>query len=310
MRCEVTSDVRVILPERALTLIFDECDQFERDETGGRVVGTFKQHHDELALHVTGIIESGPQADRSPVSFFQDGKHQERIFRQIEDRHPEIEHLGNWHTHHVNGLGTLSGGDVATYTRTVNHNKHNTSFFYALLVTAKHRTVDPLLRYSLRHYFFRRGEEQYYEVAPELIEIVKEPLVWPTATPSATNEHRQNSPNLRAQPGRVYDQDTLSQFYQGFRPYASEKLGFYWRGALELLDGSKVEMVVLESGGASKPRYSAVLREPAEVLKAVAKELDGIEFPSAHAALIAAERSCNRALYKHKGHAREPKPSR
>jgi beta-lactamase superfamily II metal-dependent hydrolase len=179
MKCEITSDIRVTLPEKALTAIFDECDKFKRDETGGRVIGTFEEKDNELTLRVTGIIESGPQASRSPVSFFQDGKHQERVFRQIEERHPEIEHLGNWHTHHVNGLQTLSSGDVDTYSRTVNHSKHNTPFFYALLVTAKHRTADPLRRYSVRHYVFRRGDSNYYEIPPELVDIVDEPLLWP-----------------------------------------------------------------------------------------------------------------------------------
>ena len=42
-----------------------------------------------------------------------------------------IEHLGNWHTHHVNGYPNLSGGDVATYRRIVNHELHNLDFFYA-----------------------------------------------------------------------------------------------------------------------------------------------------------------------------------
>jgi hypothetical protein len=121
MNFHMAEDVLLILPQSALTVIFDECDHFDRDETGGRVIGTFKKHSNKLTLQVTGIIESGPQARRTSVSFFQDGAHQEHIFRQIEHRHPEIEHLGNWHTHHVNGLQTLSGGDFTTYQRMVNH---------------------------------------------------------------------------------------------------------------------------------------------------------------------------------------------
>lgn len=309
MKCEVTSDIHVVLPEKALTVIFDECDQFAHDETGGRVVGTFRQHGGKLSLQVTGIIESGPQADRSPVSFFQDGKHQERIFRQIEDHHPETEHLGNWHTHHVNGLQTLSGGDIDTYSRTVTHRKHNTSFFYAILVTAKHRTTDPLRRYSLRHYVFHRGDDKFYEVSPDMIQIVNEPLVWPSATPHGKTEGRKGQLDLGVQPERAYDQDILKEFYQGFRPYSSEKLGLYWRGALELVDGSKAQMVVLEDSAASKPSYTATLRDPADALKGIAEDLGKIEFPSARAALITAERSCNRALYEHQGHSREKKSS-
>src|SRR5262245_14169366 len=114
------AQTRVALPHAALTVVFDECDGFDHDETGGRVIGTYNVEGSHLSINVTGIIESGPRARRSAVSFFQDGEHQERIFREIERHHPAIEHLGNWHTHHVNGLPTLSGGDIETYHRIVN----------------------------------------------------------------------------------------------------------------------------------------------------------------------------------------------
>ena len=134
MKFHTTDKVRLSIPKAALIEVFDECDGFDQDETGGRVIGTFDEHRGKLAIHVAGIIEAGPQARRSAVSFFQDGEYQERVFRKIEDQHREIEHLGNWHTHHVNGLQHLSDGDIETYFRTVNHRNHNAPFFYALLV--------------------------------------------------------------------------------------------------------------------------------------------------------------------------------
>lgn len=299
MRFHIAEDVRLILPQAALTVIFDECDGFDQDETGGRVIGTFKQDGDTLALNITGIIESGPQAQRSAVSFFQDGAHQERIFRQIEARNPEIEHLGNWHTHHVNGLQTLSGGDIDTYRRTVNHRNHNTSFFYALLVTAKHRSSDPLRRYSLKHYLFHRRDEGVYEIPSRHIEIVNQPLLWPPVSPrrAERNRQRQNG-SADAFPGRVYDRDILSEFYHGVRPFSSAKLGVYWRGPLELLDGSSVEVVLLEDSSADAPRYSVSMRGFPVTLQGIAEELAKVDFPSARAALINTERSCNRALYR------------
>jgi hypothetical protein len=295
-----TEDVRIILPQAALITIFDECDRFDRDETGGRVVGTFEEVGGKLNLCVTGIIESGPQAQRTAVSFFQDGAHQERIFRQIERRHPEIEHLGNWHTHHVNGLPRLSGGDIETYFRTVNHHNHNTAFFYAQLVTAKHKTSDPLRRYSIKHYIFRRGDERVYEVPPQQVEIVESSLVWPTSV--AHTERKTHAPpaDLGAQPDRVYDRDILAEFYQGFRSFASKDLGFYWRGPLELLDGSKVQVVLLEDSTAPGRSYSVALREPPAVLKGIAEELATREFSSARKALVTTERVCNRTLYQHR----------
>ena len=304
-----TEDVRLILPQTALTVIFDECDGFDQDETGGRVIGTFREDGGKLALHITGMIESGPQAKRTAVSFFQDGEYQERIFRKIESSHPEIEHLGNWHTHHVNGLATLSGGDIDTYRRTVNHHNHNTPFFYALLVVAKRRTTDPLHRYSVKHYIFRRDDERFYEVPQRLVEIVDTPLLWPAESVHATKHGRQPVPEmLGARPERVYDRDILGEFYQGVRPFTSAKLGLYWRGPIELLDGSSVQVAVVEDSSVAVTRYSIVLRDPPDALKAVAEELAKREFPSARAALIMAERTCNGALYHQRSTVQETKP--
>jgi hypothetical protein len=83
---------------------------------------------DHRNIQVWGVLGAGPKAKRSPISFFQDGDYQEKAFRAIERDHPDVEHLGSWHTHHVNGLNTLSSGDLKTYHGTVNHEQHNTGF--------------------------------------------------------------------------------------------------------------------------------------------------------------------------------------
>jgi hypothetical protein len=79
---------------------------------------------------------------------------------------------------------------------------------------------------------------------------------------------------------------------------SSEKLGMYWRGPLELLDGSSVEVVLVEDSTAANPTYSVTLRAAPAALISIADELANLEFPSARAALITAERSCNRELYR------------
>src|SRR5712692_2504757 len=302
MKFHTTDKVRLSIPKAALITVFDECDGFDQDETGGRVIGTFEERRGKLDIHVTGIIEAGPQARRLAVNFFQDGEYQEQVFRKIETHHPAIEHLGNWHTHHVNGLQHLSDGDIETYFRTVNHRNHNAPFFYALLVTAKHRSSDPLNRYTVQHYIFRRGDERIYELRRDQVEIVDAPLIWPVRA-GHPRDKRDNHPKheLRANPNRAYDNDILSEFYRGVRPFSSAKLGMYWRGPLELLDGTKIEVVLLEDSAAANPTYTVTLREPPAALKDLAEEIANIEFPSARAALITAERSCNRALYRQHG---------
>ena len=289
--------VRVILPKAALTVVFDECDGFDQDETGGRVIGTYAAEGQQLTINVSGIIESGPRARRSPVSFFQDGEHQERVFRDVERQHPAIEHLGNWHTHHVNGLATLSGGDISTYHRVVNHRSHNTDFFYALLVTERHQATSPLDRYSIKHYLFRRGAEEFYEIPPHDIDIVDTPLVWPPARVSEVQASSHNAREFGARADRVSDRDTILELYEGFRPFASPRLGLYWRGLLELLDGTKLQVVVVEHPTEKAGKYSVALREAPAFLREVADDLADRDFVSARAALVATERACNRALF-------------
>ena len=295
MKYYKAKDVRVDLPKAALVAIFDECDRFDRDETGGRIVGTLSQSRDAIVFTVQGVIDAGPRAERSAVSFFQDGKYQEQIFRELESAHPEIEHLGNWHTHHVNGLSTLSSGDIATYGRTVNHEKHNIPFFYALLVVAKSKTRDSLRRYKIRHFLFRRGDERVYEIPARHIKLIDTPLIGPRRAGRA--EDGRAPGNLGAEPQRVYDRQVLSEFYEQFRPFASENVGLYWRGQLELLDGSKIGVVVVEDSSSDSPTYSVVFRNTPGRLGATAEWLSQEHFSSARAALIATERRCNQALY-------------
>jgi len=248
-------------------------------------------------LSVSGVIEPGPRARRSAVEFHQDGEHQERVFREIERAHPEVEHLGNWHTHHMNGLSHLSNGDIDTYKRTVGHPNQNTPFFYALLVVAKLRRGNPMHRYSIKHYIFRRGDDRVYEIPEDGVTIVDAPLMWPKAkapVPTARPADRHEKIQARARDGEY-----VSSFFPGVRPFASKKLGVYWRGPIELVDGSNVEVVLVEDPEARKLSYSITLRGASPALEAVAAQLQKDEFETARAALVAAERKCNRAILAH-----------
>src|SRR6266850_3681082 len=110
-------NISIVIPRSALEVVFDECDRYDADETGGRILGTYEGRGDVLTITVNGIIEPGPNARRTATYFKQDGTYQEQVFRDVEEREPSVEHLGNWHTHHVNGLRHLSDGDIETYRR-------------------------------------------------------------------------------------------------------------------------------------------------------------------------------------------------
>jgi hypothetical protein len=299
-------DVRVVIPSRALDAIFDECDRFEIDETGGRLVGSFGDAGGKLTVNVTGVIESGPDARRSNTSFFQDGAHQESVFRELEREHPEIEHLGNWHTHHVNGYASLSGGDVQTYQRTVNHPKHNTPFFYALLVTNKERPRSKE-RYRVKHYVLRRGDPRVYEIDRRHIEVTGAAVLWPRSdAPVVASTNSAAKPGVAApdaaapaQMVRAFDNGVVRDLYGRLRSLVSPSIGLYWRGPIELVDGSNAEVLVVESDGTGGPWYTVGLAGPSGCLKDVGLQLDGRRFSSASAALIFAERLCNHVLYAH-----------
>jgi len=302
MRFEFIDSVRVTIPRAALAAICDECDRYDHDETGGRVIGTYAYEHEQLVVHVEGVIGPGPSAQRTGTSFFQDGEYQEHVFRQVEQSHPKVEHLGNWHTHHVNGFPTLSGGDIATYQRTVNHPQHNTTFFYALLVVAKRGGSHLHERYAVKHYLLRRDDDKVYEIPCTRIELTDERLLWPEQEEmTRSTETKRNGPST-ARPERIYDRDILGEFYQGLRPYSSERLGLYWRGPLELIDSSHVEVLVLEHDRTGKVAYTIALRKPPDHLEGAVAAIADREFPSAGAAVIALERLCNRLLFEHLAH--------
>ena len=186
--------VRVTIHRPALEALFAECDRYDRDETGGRLIGEYQGGREgRLSIVVSAIIEPGPNARRSATSFFQDGEYQERVFRKLEAEHSRIEHLGNWHTHHVNGYPTLSGGDRETYQRTVNHPNHNTDFFYALLVTTRNERGTGLDRYAVRHFILYRGDPQEYEIPASSVRVINRPALWPPASQEREGEPPRNA---------------------------------------------------------------------------------------------------------------------
>ena len=236
--------VTVSIPAQALVSIFDDCDCYDHDETGGRIIGVFRRSSGGcLEIEVTGVIGAGPRAQRSSSSFFQDGDYQAQVFRRIEASHPDTEHLGNWHTHHVNGFPTLSAGDIETYKRIVNHEEHNHHFFYALLVVARSASKRDLSRYRIRHYILFRGDNSVYEIESPNIIVTQEPLVWPIYKEDRiTARGRGHKDAVRAK-----DDTIIPEIFPTLRPYWSKRAStFYWKGALELVDSSSVKIMVPE----------------------------------------------------------------
>jgi hypothetical protein len=288
----------ISISRATLETIFDECDRYDADETGGRLLGTYRHYNGRYDIGVEDVLEAGPNATRSPTSFFQDGEYQERLFRSIEASHPDVEHLGNWHTHHVNGYPTLSGGDKTTYFKTVNHKKHNIDFFYALLVVSKNRGGDP--RYAVKHFLFRRGDDTIYEIPGEDVRLVDVPALrsrraqTESSPPSASYAPQQAVAN----PERAKDHEFFAEFYPGLKPLLSKNSGSpYWKGPLSLVDGTQAEVVAMENVDGGPPFYSIATscKEPA--ISDIPAQYKERKFSSARHAIIHLERDLNRALY-------------
>ncbi len=285
----------------ALETVFEECDQYDADETGGRLLGTYRQHNGRYEIEVKGVLGPGPNAHRSATYFLQDGDYQEKLFRAIEAVHPEVEHLGNWHTHHVNGCPTLSGGDKATYFRTVNHEKHNTDFFYALLVVGKNPGGSP--RYDVKHFLFRRGDDTIYEIPAQEVRLVDAAVLWQLQDRGTVevSQSRQHDSSTAPNPERAKDQEFFAEFHPGFKALLAKEIGApYWKGPLALVDGSRAEVVAMEDPRDSAGAYSIGSSSKNPVIADILAQYKQRKFRSARHAVIHLERDLNLALYRSK----------
>ena len=295
------SKVRAINVEIAgevLESVFEECDRHDRDETGGRVVGGFSVDCGTLVVRATGIIEPGPNARRTSTSFFQDGDYQTEVFRRLEAEDPSIEHLGNWHTHHVNGYPTLSAGDVATYRRIVNHHLHNLDFFYALLVTNRQQGIG-LHRYAVRHYVLFRGDNAVHEIRSTDVRVADGPRIWPRDVDASKHAPGTNDAEGDGMRGilevRARDQNVLGVLCPSMEPRLSSRTGtFFWKGSLTLIDGSAIEIRVAEVEDDGRLVYCPVVSSESEDVA----ELCETSFPSASHATRALESRMNREIYE------------
>ena len=293
--------VRVEIAGAVLESVFEECDRYDSEETGGRVIGHFAEEGDSVVILARGVIEPGPNARRSRTSFFQDGDHQTEVFRRIEAEDPSIEHLGNWHTHHVNGYPTLSGGDRATYRRIVDHELHNLDFFYALLVTHRNDGKRGLDRYAVRHYVLFRGDDAVHEIAPADVKVTDDPGIWPKDHRASNDAREDDGPQGDETPGtvsvavRVRDEVVLGLLFPSLEPRLSTSTGtFFWKGQLPLIDGSAIDLKVVEVEDDGSLVYYVVAPPTSEQVA----ELCGTAFASAAHAVRVLELQMNREIYE------------
>ena len=60
------NDVSISIAQDVLEAIYDECDRYDVDETGGRIIGTYKQKGAHYDIQVLEMLGPGPHAANSP----------------------------------------------------------------------------------------------------------------------------------------------------------------------------------------------------------------------------------------------------
>lgn len=293
-------NIKIIIPQGVLNSIYNECNKYEKDETGGRILGFYNLSKNKLEISVSGEIGPGPKSTRNPVSFFQDGEFQEKIFRMLESKDPNIEHLGNWHTHHGNGYPTLSSGDITTYTKIVNHPNHNIDFFYALLVVSKNHINSNRPPYEIKHFIFFRNSSSFLEIPESNIVITNALPIWIGENNGETeNDQVEVSNKEKINQIRYYDQLNIKNLYPHLKPYYSEKLNsVYWKGKIALLNNFDVEIMAQEISSEQSLCYSILFIKADFITSEFGEKFGKNLFESVTQAVVTLEREINNFLIK------------
>jgi hypothetical protein len=295
--------VEIVFDEGVFAHILREIRRHPNVEEGGKYLGYllapgrpfargFETRTTGRTVLITKFLPSGPNATRTAVEFLPDGEYQERVFRQLEKQDPEIEHVGTWHTHHCNGLKTLSGGDVEGYFRTVNKPAYRPDFFVASLVTRI--PAAPEERGWIEHFLFVRGSTEFHDITGEVRTVklrdmevtdAKERVRGRTECQSAASHEQalkcDNPPWYQTQVGRR----TLSEDRRFFGHQFGENVVSKRRGnqinTTGYMEGASMSVEYPERAEDSTIRVS-VLREGLLILQM------SCEVPNKHVAFAAA----------------------
>jgi hypothetical protein len=167
--------VSVVMDRSVPTFVLEELAKHPHCEEGGKYLGFIENESESAQIVITDFLPGGPKAKRTRVEFLPDGDFQERLFRQAERLDRRVEHLGSWNSHHCNGLGTFSEGDIAGYFKTVNKAHYRPDFFVASLVTRIPQSIDE--RDWLQHFLFVRGDDQFYRLDTDLRMVMRRRLL-------------------------------------------------------------------------------------------------------------------------------------
>ncbi len=166
-------------------------------EVGGKLVGHF--HHPrgpaaasddpvrwlrQLTVTIVDAIDAGPDAIRTPVYHLPNGPYQSAVLGAIRAVDADARLVGSWHSHHPNGLRTLSDGDLSGYRATL----ADTRFGWPALVTPL--VLDDGGLATARWFVILNGVSEPLELSAEAIRIVDGPRPYADAMDRAARRFR------------------------------------------------------------------------------------------------------------------------
>ena len=188
--------------------------------------------------------------------------------------------------------------------RIVNHQKHNSDFFYALLVVAENRAFHRK-RYAVKHFLFKRGDAVFHEIPSSEVRSIKAPAVYlgriNASEEISKEETKSTSLTVNQSTGnaaRVRDKDVIPELYPAIKPFFSKQAeSLYWRGKLNLIDDTTADIIVLESTNRSKLSYSISLSASSREFFQCNQLYLKRSFESARKAIHSLEHDLNREIF-------------
>lgn len=229
--------LRLELHEDVVVRALDEIRANPGIEVGGTFVGfvaggfsagseRWRDDLAELRVTVVASLDAGP--GRTAVHHLSDTDHRFRL--DVPDLHV----LGIWHSHHPNGLDTLSQGDERTGAVTVNDPGHEHDFLLSSLA------VDFAGLTGGRHFLFLRGRPGFLEIDPDDVVVVQGPNPVADRIAEIAGRLRPERPDggvtwARTPAGKAIlleDRIWLAR-YPGLRPFP-RRGSMVWRGRIDL----------------------------------------------------------------------------
>jgi len=100
---------------------------------------------------------------------------------------------------------------------------------------------------------------------------------------------------------RVKDQEFFSDFYPSLKALFSKSANaLYWKGSVELVDGSRAQVVAIENSDTGTPAYSITTDFQQQRLAELIEKYKSHPFKSARHAVLAFQADLNRALYQNR----------